>query len=413
MSASKCVLLTSTFPIKGEVFLRYEIPYLAAEFDKVEIVSTANRQSRSELSEDMRRLKVFRNVEYLGDVSSLAPQVVIPHISILRPFVTDLWRTTSSATSFKKHLYRFVVATRLRKMLLDRYKDDGMTVFYSYWMNASALALASLGHVRNTRIARAHGSDIYDENIKTGYNSYTQFCLEHLDKVFSVSEHGRDYMVRKAGFAHKVDVARLGVQLFDITDSRPLSGSSDFLKLLSCSAVDENKRVQLIVDTLKYLGGVPIKWTHIGDGPLLKRIAVEAASLPANIETEFFGQIDNHEIHKLLKEHHYDIFLNTSLSEGIPVAAMEAMSYGIPCIATDVGGTRELVGENGGWLVSSDVNPSQLAATIKSFQTAKSAGTLSMTPKEKIKRDFNAETNFLSFSQTLKRVKLQKGRPYK
>lgn len=410
MSVSKCVLLTSTFPTKGENFLGYEIPYLAAEFKEVEIVSTANRQAPTEPSEDMLRLRAFSNVHYLGDISTLAPKVAIPPISILKPFFTDLRRATGSVDSFKKHLYRFVVATRLRKMLLDRYQDDGKTVFYSYWMNSGAVALASLGQACNSRVARAHGSDIYDENIKTGYNSYTQFCVKNLDRVFSVSEHGRDYIVRKAGFADKVAVARLGVQVSEEPVGRPLPVSHDFLNLLSCSAVDENKRLQLIVDALAHLGGTPIRWTHIGGGPLFEKITAAAAALPASIETEFLGQIDNHEIHERLKTGDYDIFLNTSRSEGIPVAAMEAMSYGIPCIATDVGGTRELVDEDGGWLVSADVTPSQLAATIKSFQATMAAGTLRVMPREKVERDYNARTNFLRFSRALKSIKVQRGR---
>ena len=35
----------------------------------------------------------------------------------------------------------------------------------------------------------------------------------------------------------------------------------------------------------------------------------------------------------------YHVFLNVSSSEGVPVSIIEAMSFGIPCIATNVGGT--------------------------------------------------------------------------
>ena len=38
-----------------------------------------------------------------------------------------------------------------------------------------------------------------------------------------------------------------------------------------------------------------------------------------------------------------DIFINLSASEGIPVSIMDAISFGIPCIATNVGGTGEIV----------------------------------------------------------------------
>jgi len=41
-----------------------------------------------------------------------------------------------------------------------------------------------------------------------------------------------------------------------------------------------------------------------------------------------------------------DYFVNVSEHEGLPVSIMEAMSFGIPAIATNVGGTNEIVNDN-------------------------------------------------------------------
>ena len=49
-----------------------------------------------------------------------------------------------------------------------------------------------------------------------------------------------------------------------------------------------------------------------------------------------------------------DYFINLSDSEGIPVSIMEAMSVGIPIIARDVGGNREIVTNNNGCLLEGD-----------------------------------------------------------
>ncbi len=53
------------------------------------------------------------------------------------------------------------------------------------------------------------------------------------------------------------------------------------------------------------------------------------------------------EAYRLLKG--FDVFLSTSLKEGLPYAIMEAMLAGIPIIATSVGGAQDLIddGENG------------------------------------------------------------------
>ena len=53
-----------------------------------------------------------------------------------------------------------------------------------------------------------------------------------------------------------------------------------------------------------------------------------------------------------------DIFILPSLREGLPTVVIEAMSYGLPVIATDVGGTSELLinGETGFLIKPSDVD---------------------------------------------------------
>jgi glycosyltransferase involved in cell wall biosynthesis len=55
------------------------------------------------------------------------------------------------------------------------------------------------------------------------------------------------------------------------------------------------------------------------------------------------------------KSNRVDLFVNLSIVEGLPVSIMEALSYGIPILATAVYGTPEAINENeNGYLL--DVN---------------------------------------------------------
>lgn len=65
----------------------------------------------------------------------------------------------------------------------------------------------------------------------------------------------------------------------------------------------------------------------------------KAQSLKINENVEFIGNVKN--VEKYLKE--ADLFVLPLRIEGMSNALLEAMSYGIPCIATNVGANSELL----------------------------------------------------------------------
>lgn len=85
-------------------------------------------------------------------------------------------------------------------------------------------------------------------------------------------------------------------------------------------------------------------------------------------QVKFTGFVKNQEVLNWYKENPATVFVNLSASEGVPVAIMEAISMGLPVIATDVGGTREIV-ENGknGYLLDKDCTVSQIVESLNEF----------------------------------------------
>jgi glycosyltransferase involved in cell wall biosynthesis len=75
----------------------------------------------------------------------------------------------------------------------------------------------------------------------------------------------------------------------------------------------------------------------------------------------------NKEILSYYKNNSVDLFLNLSSSEGLPVSIMEAISFGIPVIATDVGGTKDIVNSKNGALLNADPSVEEVAEKIKSI----------------------------------------------
>jgi glycosyltransferase involved in cell wall biosynthesis len=62
-----------------------------------------------------------------------------------------------------------------------------------------------------------------------------------------------------------------------------------------------------------------------------------------------------------------DVFLYTSLWDGLPNVILEAAAAGLPVVASDVGGIGELVTTETGWLIDSTVDPDPYIAALHSI----------------------------------------------
>lgn len=93
-----------------------------------------------------------------------------------------------------------------------------------------------------------------------------------------------------------------------------------------------------------------VKFLIIGDGPLRKELENYAEGLGIKQEVVFTGWV--RDLEKMYSE--LDIVVLTSLNEGTPVALIEAQAAARPCVATCVGGVRDVIeDEGGGFLVPS------------------------------------------------------------
>ena len=81
------------------------------------------------------------------------------------------------------------------------------------------------------------------------------------------------------------------------------------------------------------------------------------------------GNVNNNQVIDFYRTNPPHVFINVSSSEGVPVSIMEAISFGIPIIATDVGGNPEICIENyNGFLLNKDFSNQDLQRMICRFK---------------------------------------------
>lgn len=84
-----------------------------------------------------------------------------------------------------------------------------------------------------------------------------------------------------------------------------------------------------------------VRLVIVGEGPLRKTLQDLASSLGVDDRVLFMGGLSKSQVFASLKL--ADIFVLNSSYEGLPHVILEAMAVGTPVIATDAGGTKEVV----------------------------------------------------------------------
>lgn len=367
------VLITTSFPYgKLEPFIENELEHYS-KFDKVIALS-------------LRRIGDARTIDYPTNFSyDYIKEYKFKRdikFLLLLVFKKNFWfeiynliKTSRFTIRNLHHLVSLGLQTehyyRELKKAIEKFKnpkDEYRFYFYSYWMVEHAMCSIMLKkHYKNAiNITRAHGYDLYEYRDKGKYIPYRNYILNNTNYVLPISKDGVRYLTERYGERDNIKLSRLGTKDYSIT---PYQKSKYNLTLVSCSWCTEVKRIDLIIKALEKIQNLKIKWIHLGDGPLFENLTKIAKELlPSNIEYEFKGAVSNKEIIEYYKQNQIDVFINVSASEGIPVSIMEAQSFGIPVIATDVGGVKEIITHNtNGVLLNKDIKIEELAEEIKKF----------------------------------------------
>lgn len=282
---------------------------------------------------------------------------------------------TSTLTSYFLFTAKSELLTKKMEEVLSKYgiEKDEKIVFYSYRFGMGVLAAIRVKEkYKNAKvIARCHGQDLFEFRNADNYLPYRNVLYKKIDHIFCISEDGKKYIEKKyPQYVKKVSVSLLGTS--DMGTNCFLNNKK--MVIVSCSRITPIKRLKLIAKALSGIENIPIKWIHYGEGDssCLNEIKSILKSCKANVKYSFEGFVDNEELRNIYTKKSFSVFINVSESEGLPVSIMEAISVGLPIIATDVGGTREAVKDNyNGILLKKDVSTSELIEAIMTIHNMK------------------------------------------
>lgn len=401
------VLFAASFPYgTKEPYLETEVKFYDA-FDKITIFSLNVKKEDA-----VKKRETGNNVTVIPVYYAPIAYIFNACSAIADPlFYRELKKLIQTKRlTFGSFVYLLAYFSRAhyecRQILRQTAKHDfDDALFYAYrfeYQPYVALLLKKKLSLKTKIIARAHGYDLYENRNRFNYIPLREVLLNETEYVFPCSAHGEKYLRELyPGYRDKIQTQLLGTEDHGVQQFE----YSDGLRIVSCSNLVPVKRVELFVEALSKIRDFKIEWVHYGSGPLMDSIkALADTILPPNIKACFKGNVENAQLMDEYSRESYFLFVNVSESEGIPVSIMEAMSFGIPCIATDVGGTREIVEEgSGGVLLPKDFETEQLAAEIIRYCSMQDVDYRKsrQAARETWNRKFNAAKNYMLFCRKI------------
>lgn len=198
--------------------------------------------------------------------------------------------------------------------------------------------------------------------------------FERADLVQTISQYLANFAV-EMGFSgtpivipNGVDVRHFSHPLSEVergTIRQDLGFSEDDIVLVSASRLVKKNGLEDVIDALRYL---PKRYTFliIGSGELEQVLKSKAKILKLEDRVRFIGYVPHSQLPKYF--HASDVFIRPSLSEGLGSAFLEAMTAGLPVVATNVGGISDFLKDKQTGLFCKVEDPESIADTVKLYE---------------------------------------------
>lgn len=375
-SSKNIVVFTDFYPyasVTEQVFVEPDIAALSTVFDKVYIVPLASSGSLKDTSrwpnvivDSTLAQSNFQHSRLLKSCFFLNPYVLFQAVKDIA--ATRSLRDLAASCSF--NLNTVSISFQIEKLLKKHGLSPRNTLLYTFWFYNTT---AAIGRLQGWSIvSRAHGYEVYESGHSGVFISpvVRRRLLERVKAVYTVSYAARDYLrQRYRGYADKIHVRMLGTErLYEVNNLDVVKDLQETV-VLSVARVVPLKRVMLNLEVMKAVATANpdkhFRWIHVGDGSGFKELKeAVASSAISNLAIELRGSVPNDEVHRVYRDEKVSLFLLLSTNEGLPVSICEAMSYGVPVVATDVGGNSEIVNSRNGILVDVDSSPESIAKDL-------------------------------------------------
>ena len=247
---------------------------------------------------------------------------------------------------FRYPPYDLALATRM----LEVQEEAGIDLFHVHYAiphAVSAFLARAMSGNRLRFITTLHGTDITVVGSDRAYMRPTRFAMEQSDAVTAVSRFLADETRLLFGVRKPIHVVP---NFVDSERYKPGSAGRYYERqeeervIVHASNFRPVKRVADVVRAFaRITAKVPSRLLLVGDGPDREHALAVAGDLGCREKVEHMGSVES--LEEILAD--ADLFLLASETESFGLSLLEAMSCGVPCVSTRVGGVAEVMDDTG------------------------------------------------------------------
>jgi glycosyltransferase involved in cell wall biosynthesis len=359
------------------MFIEYKqkLPFWILIPKKSQLILSLNRRQNHKSSLDRSKQKNRKVIMLgpsldeqggMGAVCSLIMQSTIAEIDLEH---ISTWDGKQSKKSKINILKVFAIALSQIIWQLCRGKVDLLHLHLSErgsaLRNGILILIARL--FRKPVIIHAHGAEFpeFYKQLSPRWQQILSWILQQSTYFIALSESWKKYYISECGLAEEQVIVLHNPVNFP--SQIPDRTNTEEINLTFLGKINQRKGVYDLLQAFANLNSESrqkAKLIIAGSGE------IEAANnlakqLQINEKVDFIGWINTEQKNNLLAN--TSIFLLPSYNEGLPMALLEAMSWGLPVITTPVGGIREVVVDNQTGILVTPGNIHELTSRIESL----------------------------------------------
>ena len=312
----KILVTTGIFPpdVGGPARFIPNICNYLSKNNEVTVLTFSNNTSHSDFDFDYKLMRIPRNINKIRRFLKTLKSVLKEGKDVDLIFVNGLWFEVMLANFYlKKIIIRRFVGDPIWEKFYNNYKTN--LNFEDFNNNKQKLFVELLKKIRN-------------------------YSIKKCTKVIVPSDNLFNF-IKKTGYENKI------IKIVNGTSIEPEKSKLHQNKFLIVSRLVRHKNIDIVIKSftkLKKHHNINFQLDILGDGPEKINLQKLIESLEMNNEIKLLGSKYDEELKKYYLNAKF--FLQLSNYEGLPHTVLEAMSFGLVTIVSNVGGNNDIITNN-------------------------------------------------------------------